>query len=61
MFLVPIRLPIGLSAPVGIKSNGVFSAQHQIDMGIVGFAGWCLGLVNDLDIVFMIDEGAGAT
>lgn len=61
MFLVPIRLPIGLSSPVGIKSNGVFSAQHQIDMGVVGFAGWCLGLVNDLDIVFMIDEGAGAT
>ena len=43
------------------RSNGVFSAQHQIDMGVVGFAGWCLGLVNDLDIVFMINEGAGAT
>ena len=43
--------------PIGIKSNGVFSAQHQIDMSIVGFAGWCLGLVDDLDIVFMIDEG----
>ena len=43
------------------RSNGVFSAQHQIDMGVVGFAGWCLGLVNDLDIIFMINEGAGAT
>ncbi|MFZ1835386.1 MAG: hypothetical protein WAU22_01920 [Segatella copri] len=47
--------------PIGIKSNGVFSAQHQIDMGVVGLAGWCLGLVDDLDIVFMIDKGAGAT
>ena len=47
--------------PIGIKSNGVFSAQHQIDMGVVGLAGWCLGLVNDFDIVFMIDKGAGAT
>ena len=30
-------------------------------MGVVGLAGWCLGLVDDLDIIFMIDEGAGAT
>lgn len=69
MFL-PILLPDGLSrvsedngefTPIGIKSNGVFSAQHQIDMGVVGLAGWCLGLVDDLDIIFMIDEGAGAT
>ena len=47
--------------PIGIKSNGVFSAQHQIDMGVVGLAGWSLGLVNDLNIIFMIDEDAGAT
>ena len=30
-------------------------------MGVVGLAGWCLGLVDDLDIVFMIDESLGAT
>ena len=52
-----VKLEVKLDA----THETVWLTQQQIDMGIVGFAGWCLGLVNDLDIVFMIDEGAGAT
>ena len=47
-------------APIGIKSHFGIIYDVDVNMSVEAFLTW-LVTVNDLDTVFMIDEGLGAT